>query len=58
MRGASGLLRWIAAVLFIVAISTDALDGHLARSRHLVTDLGIFLDPVADKGVTVPRSSA
>lgn len=50
--GADGALRWVAAVIFVVAIATDALDGHLARSRNLVTDLGIFLDPVADKGLT------
>jgi len=48
----NGPLRWIAAALFIVAIATDAIDGHLARSRNLVTDFGIFLDPVADKGIT------
>ncbi len=47
-----GVLRWIAAAIFIVAIATDALDGHLARSRRLITYLGIFLDPVADKGLT------
>jgi len=50
--GADGPMRWIAAVLFIVAIATDAIDGHIARSRGLITDFGIFLDPVADKGVT------
>jgi len=47
-----GPLRWAAAIVFIVAIATDAFDGHLARSRNLGTDLGIFLDPVADKGIT------
>jgi CDP-diacylglycerol--glycerol-3-phosphate 3-phosphatidyltransferase len=45
-------MRWVATVLFVVAISTDSLDGHLARSRNLVTDLGKILDPIADKALT------
>ncbi len=39
----------IAAIIFVLAASTDALDGHIARSRGLVTNLGKFLDPIADK---------
>ena len=39
----------VAAVVFVFAASTDALDGHIARSRGLVTNLGKFLDPIADK---------
>ena len=39
----------IAAVIFAAAALTDLLDGHIARSRGLVTNLGKFLDPIADK---------
>lgn len=48
-NGDDGVLRWVAAVLFILAIATDGVDGHLARSRNLITDTGIILDPIADK---------
>ncbi len=50
--GADGAARWIAALLFIVGIATDGIDGHIARSRGIVTDLGKLLDPIADKILT------
>ncbi|MFG6504159.1 CDP-diacylglycerol--glycerol-3-phosphate 3-phosphatidyltransferase [Microbacterium sp. P05] len=50
--GADGALRWWAAVLFIVAIATDGIDGYLARRYEIVTDLGKLLDPIADKALT------
>lgn len=40
---------WIAAGIFILLAATDGLDGYLARSRGEITNLGKFMDPLADK---------
>ena len=47
------LFMALSSVLFVVLCATDVLDGHIARKTGTVTDLGKFLDPIADKVVVI-----
>lgn len=44
-------MRWLATLFFVLSISTDGIDGAIARKRGLVTNLGKLLDPIADKAL-------
>lgn len=45
------LMRWFATFVFVLGISTDGIDGAIARRKGLITNLGKILDPIADKAL-------
>ncbi|MGB3828586.1 MAG: CDP-diacylglycerol--glycerol-3-phosphate 3-phosphatidyltransferase [Ornithinimicrobium sp.] len=49
--GTSTSMRIWAALIFVIAVATDWLDGDLARRQGLVTDFGKIADPIADKAL-------
>ena len=49
---ASGAM-WIAFLLFVAAGVSDAVDGFLAKRFRMTTELGAYLDPLADKALIV-----
>jgi CDP-diacylglycerol--glycerol-3-phosphate 3-phosphatidyltransferase len=46
------LVNLITLAIYVLAAVTDAIDGHIARSRNMITTFGKFADPIADKLLT------
>lgn len=52
-HGSEGGWMWAAFVIFVLSSITDYIDGQVARRCNQVSDFGKFLDPLADKLVTI-----
>lgn len=44
-------MRWTAIAVFVLAAASDGIDGYIARRYNQMSQLGVILDPIADKGL-------
>ena len=56
-QGEAGMWMYISLAIFVIASLTDFVDGYIARHYNQTTDFGKFLDPLADKILTVAAMS-
>lgn len=56
-QGEAGMWMYLSLAIFIIASLTDFVDGYIARHYNQTSDFGKFLDPLADKLLTIAAMS-